>query len=104
VDGVQLPGATTHTFTNVTGSHYINAYFAALPASVTITSAAAPNGTISPAGANVVTGGTNQTYTITPDAGFTVAALVVDGVVLPGATSHTFTNVTEDHYINAYFQ
>jgi len=57
----------------------------------------------SPAGATLVSGGTDQTYTITPDAGFTVTNLVVDGILLPGATSYTFTNVTADHYINAYF-
>jgi len=103
VDGVQLPGATSHTFTNVSAGHYINAYFTPA-ASYTITAAAGPNGTISPAGASMVTSGANQTYTITPNPGFTVAALVVDGVLLPGATSYTFSNVTGTHYINAYFQ
>jgi len=103
VDGTQLPGATAYTFTNVTGDHYIIAYFAPAPATVTIIAAAATNGTISPSGAAVVPGGSNQTYTITPDAGFTVTDLVVDGILLPGATSYTFTNVTADHYINAYF-
>ena len=103
VDGTQLPGATSYTFTNVAANHYINAYFGPVPASVTITAAAGPNGVISPAGANVVPGGTDQTYTITPNTGFTVTALVVDDTMLPGATSYTFTNVTADHYINAYF-
>jgi len=28
---------------------------------------------------------------------------VVDGVVLPAAPTYTFTNVSSDHYINAYF-
>jgi hypothetical protein len=104
VDGAVFPGATSYTFTNLSADHYINAYFDAVPATVTITAAAAPNGTISPAGANIVAGGSNQTFTITPNVGFTVAALVVDGAVLPGATSYTFTNVSADHYINAYFQ
>jgi hypothetical protein len=104
VDGTQLPGATTYTFSSVNASHYINAYFAPVPVTVTITAGAAANGSISPAGANTVPGGSNQTFTITPDPGFTVAALSVDGTILPGATSYTFTNVTTDHYINAYFQ
>jgi hypothetical protein len=103
VDGVVLPGATSYTFTNVVTDHYINAYFGPIPANVTITAGAGLNGSISPAGINVVAGGSNQTFTITPDAGFTVTALSVDGTVLPGATSYTFTNVTTDHYINAYF-
>jgi len=103
VDGTVLPGATSYTFSNVIADHYILAYFGPVPATVTITSAAAANGTISPSGAAVVPGGSNQTYTITPDPGFTVTNLVVDGTVLPGATSYTFTNVSTDHYINAYF-
>jgi hypothetical protein len=45
-----------------------------------------------------------MTYTITPNTGFTVAALVVDGTVLAGTTTYTFTNVQSSHYINAYFQ
>jgi len=103
VDGTQLPGATSYTFSNVTAGHYINAYFEPAPV-FTITAAAAANGSISPAGATTVTSGSNQTYTITPSQGFTVAALVVDGTVLPGATSYNFTNVQAGHYINAYFQ
>jgi len=101
VDGTQLPEATSYTFTNVTADHYINAYFA--PITFTITGAAGPNGIISPTGATTVPGGDNQTYTITPNGGFTVAALVVDGTLLPGAASYTITNVSADHYINAYF-
>lgn len=103
VDGETLPGATSYTFSNVSGGHYINAYFEPVAGSFTINAAAAPNGSISPAGASTVAGGADQTYTITPDDGFAVSALVVDGEVLPGATSYTFTNVTGDHYINAYF-
>jgi len=103
VDGVTLPGANAYTFTNVTGDHYINAYFAPLPANVTITAAAGPNGSITPPGETTVATGIDQSYTITPDAGFTVTALVVDGTLLPGATSYTFTAVSAPHYINAYF-
>jgi hypothetical protein len=104
VDGAILPGATGYTFTDISASHYLNAYFGPLPATVTITAGAAANGSISAAGATAVANGSNQTYTITPAPGYTVAALVVDGTVLPGATSYTFSNVTTDHYINAYFQ
>jgi hypothetical protein len=101
VDGTVLPGATSYTFSNVTEDHYINAYFA--PAGFTITAGAGPNGSISPYGATTLSAGTSQTYTITPDPGYVVEALAVDGTILPGATSYTFTNVTADHYINAYF-
>jgi len=69
-----------------------------------ITATAAANGSISPAGNTTVASGASQTYTITPKAGFKVSALSVDGTVLPGATTFTFTNVTANHYINAYFE
>jgi len=103
VDGLLLPGATAYTFANVTTDHYINAYFGPAPATVTITAAAAANGSISPSGATKVAAGSSQTYSITPKPGFRVTNLVVDGVLLPGATSYTFTSVTSDRYINAYF-
>jgi hypothetical protein len=104
VDGVVLPAATSYTFTNVIADHAISAYFAPVPATVTITASAGPGGTISPAGINSVAGGSSPVFTITPDAGLAIAALVVDGVVLPAAPTFTFTNVSADHYINAYFQ
>jgi len=103
VDGTAVPAATSYTFTNVVADHYILAYFGPAPVPVTITAAAGPNGAITPAGATLLTNGSNMTYTITPNPGFVVTNLVVDGTLLPGATSYTFTNVTADHYINAYF-
>ncbi len=102
VDGTTLPGAATYTFSNVTGNHYINAYFTPLSA-FTITAGAGAGGTIFPAGTTAIAGGASRTYTITPNAGYTVSALAVNGATLPGATSYTFNNVTQNSYINAYF-
>ena len=104
VDGTKLAGATSYTFTNLAaGSHYINAYFAP-NAQVKIQSAAAANGNISPNGANLYLQGTSPSFTITPNAGYHVASLVVDGATLPAATSYTFTNVAGTyHSISAYF-
>jgi hypothetical protein len=102
VDGVQLAGATSYTFTNVTANHFINAYFAPVP-TFTLKAAAGANGTISPAGISTVNQGTSRTFTITPNNGYAVSALVVDGVTLAGANTYTFTNVTGNHFINAYF-
>jgi YD repeat-containing protein len=102
VDGTLLPGATTYTFTSVTTSHYINAYFAPIPP-FTIAAGSADNGSISPQGAIAVAPGTSQTFYFIPDPGFAVMVLVVDGTLLPGVTSYTFTNVNGDHYVNVYF-
>ena len=47
--------------------------------------------------------GANQTFTITPDAGYHVADVLVDGASVGAVTSYTFTNVTADHTISASF-
>jgi hypothetical protein len=102
VDGVSVGAVTTYTFTSVTAAHTISATFAANPA-VTITASAGPNGTISPAGAVALPGGANQTFTLTPDYGYRVADLLVDGVSVGAVNNYTFTDVATDHTIEASF-
>ena len=69
-----------------------------------ITAAAGANGSISTAGSQMVIAGKNQSFTITPDSGFSVDVLTVDGVAQSGhPTSYTFTSVTADHTISATF-
>ncbi|HPH92255.1 MAG TPA: fibronectin type III domain-containing protein [Ferruginibacter sp.] len=61
-------------------------------------------GSISPAGAVVVTAGADQTFTITPDVCNDIAEVVIDGVTSLGAvTEYTFENVSANHTIDVYF-
>src|SRR4029079_17579517 len=69
----------------------------------TITSTAGPGGTIAPNGATVVGYGASQDYTITPNAGYQIADVLVDGSSVGPVTSYTFNNVTADHTIAASF-
>ncbi len=69
----------------------------------TITASAGPGGTIAPAGNVTVPEGTDQTFTVTPDAGYAVADVTVDGVSMGSATTYTFPNVTANHTIEAAF-
>jgi hypothetical protein len=70
----------------------------------TITASAGANGSIAPSGAVSVPNGADQTFTITPDTGYHVATLTVDGSpVTPPVTGYTFTNVTANHTIAASF-
>ena len=45
----------------------------------------------------------SQTFNLTPDEGFHVANVVVDGVGLGALPSYTFTRVTTNHAISASF-
>jgi hypothetical protein len=101
VDGVSVGAVTSYTFTAVSANHTISASFAI--DTYTITATAGANGSISPSGAVSVSAGANQSFTITPDPGYHVADVLVDGVSVGAVTSYTFTNVTANHTIDASF-
>ena len=69
----------------------------------TIKATAGANGTVSPSGWTSVREGWDQTFTITPDKGYAVAKVLVDGKSVGAVTSYTFKNVTKDHTIEAVF-
>ena len=61
------------------------------------------NGSVSPSGwANVPIGG-DQTFTITPDKGYAVAKVLIDGQSVGAVTSYTFRGITEGHTIEVIF-
>ncbi|CAM3400032.1 T9SS type A sorting domain-containing protein [Flavobacterium longum] len=68
-----------------------------------ISAAAGTNGTISPSGTTTVTTNGSQSYTITPNCGYAIANVFVDGVSQGNIASYTFTNVTTSHTISAVF-
>ena len=69
----------------------------------TIKATAGTNGSISPSGWTSVRDGWDQTFTITPDKGYAVAKVLVDGKSVGSVKSYTFKNVTKDHTIEAIF-
>ncbi len=69
----------------------------------TIKATAGANGSISPSGWTSVREGWDQTFTITPDKGYAVAKVLVDGKSVGAVKSYTFKNVTKDHTIEAIF-
>ena len=101
VDGVTVGVVPTYTFTGVVANHTISASFAINTYSLVSTAGA--HGTISPSGKVTVNYGDNQPYTLTPDTGYHVADILVDGVSAGAATSFTLTNVTANHTVDASF-
>jgi hypothetical protein len=102
VDGASVGAVTSYTFSNVQANHTISASFAAV-ARFTITASAGSNGTISPSGAVAVNQGASQSFTITPNSGYLVSGVTVDGASVGAVTSYTFTNVQANHTISASF-
>ena len=69
----------------------------------TISVCAGDNGAISPAGSVSVNSGGSQCFTITPDTGYHVADVIVDGVSQGSVSSYAFTDVLANHTITASF-
>jgi sugar lactone lactonase YvrE len=69
----------------------------------TITASAGANGNISPSGNTAVCQGNNQTFTITANANYHIADVLVDGASIGTVASYTFSNVTTAHTISASF-
>lgn len=74
-----------------------------LPGSFTIQATAGENGSVTPAGKITVREGQTQVFTFTPNAGYTVDKVLVDGENVGVVTSYTFKYVTKDHTIEVVF-
>jgi PKD repeat protein len=105
VDGLSVGAVASYTFTNVTDNHTIAASFEADPVPThTITATAGANGTITPSGEVTVNEGDDQVFNISPDTGYHIAEVLVDGLSVGAVASYTFTNVTDNHTITASFE
>ena len=90
--------ATTITMNS---DYSVTAFFAAN--TYVITASADTRGSISPPGAVAVNYNDNQTFTITPDTGYHIVDVLVDGSSVGAVDSYTFNNVIANHNILASF-
>jgi hypothetical protein len=101
VDGAAVGAVSSYTFTSVTASHKIAAFFTINKYAVT--ASAGTGGSITPTGTLAIPYGSTQTFTITPNAGYHITGVFVDGAAMGAVTSYTFTSVTANHRIAAFF-
>lgn len=105
VDGTSVGTVGSYQFDNVTADHTIAAEFEVIPpTSKVIHATAGANGSIAPGGDVSVNIGDNQTFTITADTGYEIEDVKVDGASQGAISTYTFTNVQEDHTIEATFK
>lgn len=101
VDNVDKGKLETYTFERVTTNHTITVTFA--PEELSITASAGEGGSISPSGTVKVKYGDDKSFTITPDEGYDIKSVVVDGQDKGKITSYTFEDIKEAHSISATF-
>ncbi|MBK9290885.1 MAG: hypothetical protein IPM52_04575 [Bacteroidetes bacterium] len=101
VNGQSVGAVSSYTFTNVHANQSIHAEFSQI--TLTITATAGAGGNISPSGQVVVPQGGSQTFSITPNAGYSIADVLVNGQSVGAVSSYTFTNVQANQSIHAEF-
>ncbi len=95
-----------YTLENITGDRNLTAVFEKEPPKIYNVAAAVATGggIITPTGTNPVPEGSWIGYAITPDRGYRVRMVYVDGEAIGAATSYNFTDVRENHTISAEFE
>ncbi len=74
-----------------------------IPPLLSVTASADVNGLITPAGSNAVNAGNSLTFSITPNTGFQIAGVLIDGSPVTPVTTYTFNNINSNHTISASF-
>lgn len=69
----------------------------------TVTAVAGENGEISPVGTQTVTEGDNISYTITPNSGYKISSLKVNGEAVEPTTSYTLEDIQKDTTVEVEF-
>jgi hypothetical protein len=106
VDGASVGAVGTYTFHSVAGPHTIAASFApdipSVTTTYTITAQANAGGVVTP-GVQAVQSGANATVTITPNNGFHIESVLLDGSPIPPTSPVILLNVTASHTLAVTF-
>lgn len=100
VDQKAVANASSYTFSNITADHSISVSFKLKTFS--ITTSAGPEGSITET--FIKNFGSDLTVTITPNEGYELSVLTVDGASVAPALSYTFSNISANHTISATFK
>ncbi len=101
VDSSPQGSLSTYTFHNVASDHQIHVDF--VLDTLTITAGSGAHGTISPSGTVAVPRGDNAVFTISPNKGYRIISVMVDGTDRGALTQVRFTDVQTPHAIYASF-
>ena len=101
VDGESVGPVTSHTFENVTEDHSVEPIFEINK--YTISPSAEDRGGISPSEDTIVEYGADQGFSITPNEGYHVTDVLVDGESVGPVTGYTFEDVKSNHSIEPVF-
>jgi hypothetical protein len=100
-NGHSFGPVTSHTIDNISETHTVSASFAQND-TYTINATKTGSGSIAPAVTSVV-GGATQSYSFSPDPGYRIGSVIVDGTNIGTPTGHTFYNISNGHKLVVNF-
>jgi hypothetical protein len=104
IHNANAAAAGFYTFTNIAANHTIRVTFAI--DTLMIAATAGKNGTIAPNGNTTLTYGSSQTFNFTPNIGYHIDSVFVNGTYNSGAVAaglYTFIYITTNHTIRVTF-
>ncbi len=101
IDGNPKEPAESFTFEHVSRDHTIHVEFALNTYVILATTTS--GGNIDPEGEVGVNHGDNQSFSMTPDQGYHIEDIFIDGVGVGPNNTYTFVNITKDHSIHVVF-
>ncbi len=102
VDGTSIGAVSMYTFDNITSNHTIEATFEPMTFTISVTSNI--GGLVTPSGNVTVNGGDSKTFTITPNTGYRIKDVLVDGKSVGAVSTYAFTNITSNHTVSVTFE
>jgi len=101
IDNISSGPVSSYTFSNITSGHTISASFT--PLTFSINSTSGTGGSVNPLGETTVIYGTDKSYTITPETGYQIADVMIDGQSAGRIAGYVFSNIKADHSIGVAF-
>lgn len=100
VDGQSVGKISEYAFNDVSDDHVLNVVFKKV---YKITAESSVGGSIDPEGMILVTENSSYDFTISPDPGYRIQEVVVDGLSVGETGLYTFDEVISDHSVKAFF-
>lgn len=106
VNGRSVGAVETYRFgvKEINSDQTIDAQFELLPANFTITPSAGANGSVSPSTAMTVEEGSGTPFTFTPNSGYVIDDVLVDGKSVGAVEYYNFSNVDHDQSVSVIFK
>jgi hypothetical protein len=102
VDDISVGAVSSYAFSNILANHTISVTFSRITYEITATSGA--GGMIDPSGTIKADKGENVTYTFTPDYGYLISEVFIDGISIGHVNSYTFFHISANHSVSAIFK